>query len=576
MNLLAEQSVQHLRERLARLYGEALAPRLTRRLLVLLQRYQVALGEVRRPGDRLWDQSDTLLITYADTINAPQESPLVTLRRFYEHRLREAIGIVHLLPFFPYSSDDGFSVIDYRAVRPELGGWPAVEALGQRVDLMFDLVLNHVSAQSRWFQHYVNGIAPFRDYFIEADPEDPRLAEVVRPRTTPLLTPVQTPCGERRVWTTFSADQVDFDYRNQDVLFEMLEILLLYVHHGARIVRLDAVAYLWKELGTPCINLPQTHEVVKLFRDVLDLLAPDVLLITETNLPHAQNVSYFGQGDEANLVYQFSLPPLLLHALQRGSAATLREWVASLGEPPPGCSYLNFTASHDGIGVRPLEGLVPDAELAALVEGVERRGGRVSRFRRPDGSERAYELNITYYDALGEPGQVDSDEHVARFLCSQTVMLALRGVPAVYLHALTATHNDYAGVERTGHARAINRRRWGEQELEGLLADPATAAHRVFHEYVRRLALRRARPALHPDGPQRVLDLPEGLLGIEREAPDGSERLLCISNLAAGTRELTLPGGGDGYHELLSDRVVQRGGRRQRLRPYQSLWLLSR
>jgi glycosidase len=413
-------------------------------------------------------------------------------------------------------------------VDPALGSWDDIDALGGDYRLMADLVINHVSGQSHWFRAYCNGLAPERHYFIEVEP-DTDLSAVVRPRTTPLLRAVQTPAGERHVWATFGPDQLDVDFSNPDVLFEYLDILLLYVHHGARIIRLDAIAYLWKEIGTPCIHLPETHEVVKLLRDLLQMLAPGVLLITETNVPHAENLSYFGAGDEAHMVYQFSLPPLLLHALHTGDARCLTDWAANLAPPPAGCTYFNFTASHDGIGVRPLEGLVPPAELDALVAAMEQRGGLVSRRSNPDGSATPYELNITYYDAVGVPG--DREASIRRFLCSQTIAMSLQGIPGIYFNSLLGAGNDLAGVESTGRSRTINRRKWTEAELDGMLAaDSEHQAALVLPEYLRRLELRRMQPAFHPDAPQTVLDLPQGLFGIRRDAADGT-RLWMLANL---------------------------------------------
>lgn len=581
MKLLPESALHQIGERLARLYGGDIAPRLMQRLILLVQRHDLALSKRARPDGVLWDQRDNVLITYGDMVHAPHEDHLATLRRFLSQRLSDSIRIVHLLPFFPYSSDEGFSVMEYREVNPALGGWDEVRDIGEDFDLMFDLVLNHCSSRCCWFEHYMSGIAPYRDYFIEVDPQTD-LSAVVRPRTSALLTPVQTPGGERHVWTTFSADQIDLNFANQDVLFEFIDILLSYVRHGARVIRLDAIAYLWKEIGSSCLNLPQAHEVVKLFRDILEMLAPGVLLLTETNLPHAQNTSYFGDGDEAHMVYQFSLPPLLLHALHTGSTRYLTSWVAALPELPPGCTFLNFTASHDGIGVRPLEGLVPDAELQALADGIYQRGGQISSYTREDGSFRPYEFNITYYDALGEPGHPDSDLHIARFLCSQTVMLALKGVPAIYFHSLTATHNDHVGVDRTGHARAINRRRWDEEELNALLDDTSTATARVFHEYVKLLRLRAQHPAFHPDAGQAVLELEDGLLGVLRTAPDARELMVCVSNLGSDQREFDLGAIATGaglaagrWHELLKDHAIDTGAGTAMvtLGPYQSAWL---
>ncbi len=575
MIILPREPLERLRARLARLYGEAITERLIHRFGLLVGRYQEDT-DWNGSGAPLWDESDAVLITYGDMIRREGEAPLRTLQRFLKRHLVDSLTTVHILPFFPYSSDDGFAVIDYRQVNRELGTWEDVRAIGADFDLMFDLVLNHVSSRSEWFRNYQVGLAPHRHYFIEVEP-DTDLSMVVRPRTSPLLTPTQTPGGERWVWTTFSADQVDLNFANQDVLFEFLDILLFYIEQGARILRLDAIAYLWKEIGTPCINLPQTHEVVKLFRDVVEMLAPGTLLLTETNLPHAENISYFGDGDEAHMVYQFSLPPLLLHAMQFGTTRYLTEWARNLPEPPPGCTFLNFTASHDGIGVRPLEGLVPPEEIQAVVERVRQLGGLVSSRRLPDGSESPYELNITYFDAMGDPVVHDPDLHIRRFLCSQTVQMALQGIPAVYFHSLTASHNDYFGVNQTGQNRAINRGRWSESQLEDLLADGSSVTARVFQEYTRRLQLRAAQPAFHPDAPQRVLDLEDGLFGIERSTD--AQRLLCINNLSPRAMQIpaaSLPAPSSGpWVELLGGRSLPELPESLRLEPYGTLWLSS-
>ncbi|MGB5736517.1 MAG: sugar phosphorylase, partial [Thiohalocapsa sp.] len=459
MRAVDRRVLQRIRQRLGRLYGDEVLARLMHRLDLIVGRYGVGVTCPDGEFCARWDQRDAVLICYGDMIraggiDADGEPPLETLRRFLNERIGDALSAVHVLPFFPYSSDDGFSVIDYRAVDPELGSWHDIQKLGEDYRLMLDLVINHVSSQSHWFRAYCNGMAPERHYFIEVEPEAD-LSAVTRPRSSPLLRSVQTPYGKRWVWCTFSHDQVDVDFTNPDVLFEFLDILLFYVHNGAQIVRLDAIAYLWKEIGTSCVHLPQTHEVVKLLRDVLEMLQPGLVLLTETNVPHAENVSYFGAGDEAHMVYQFSLPPLLLHALSTGNAAYLTHWAANLAPPPAGCTYFNFTASHDGIGVRPLEGLLPQDEFDALVAGVEQRGGLVSRRSNPDGSTTPYELNITYFDAVGVPGDLAAS--VARFLCAQTIAMSLQGVPGIYFNSLLGASNNLAGVEQTGRARTINR-----------------------------------------------------------------------------------------------------------------------
>lgn len=567
MLILPVEIMQRARERLAFLYGDPRASRLLDRLALVAARHLDSLLPPPAPTTR-WDQTDVLLITYGDMVRRPDEPPLVTLRRFLDERVGDAIRDVHLLPIYPSSSDEGFSVIDYRRVDPVLGTWEDVHAIALHRGLMLDLVLNHVSRHSEWFKDYVMGIAPARHFFIEVSPETD-LSAVVRPRATPLLTPTQTRAGLRHVWTTFSEDQIDLNYANPDVLFEFLDILLAYVRHGARFIRLDAVGFLWKEIGTSCMHLPQTHAVVKLFRDLVDMVAPEVCLITETNVPHEENVSYFGDGDEAHIVYQFSLPPLLLHALLTGNGHYLKAWAEQLAPPPPGCTFLNFTASHDGIGVRPLEGIVPGEEVERLVQAVRMRGGRVSMRSGPDGRQVPYELNITWFDALGEPGVEPDERHIRRFLCSQAIMLSLQGIPAIYFHNLVGTRNDYARLERTGQARAINRHRWDADELQRVLDDPGTHHAQVFGEMLHMLRIRRDQPAFHPDTPQQVLDLPESCFGVRRESRPGGQCIDVVANLTDLPQQVHIDGVSG--EDLLAGEGIREG--LIELAPWQVRWI---
>ena len=521
-----------------KLYGPDRVPRLLERLSLLISRYNFLIKRcsAERP---FWDEKCNILITYGDMVSTDDEPPLATLHGFLKDHLADTFTGVHILPFFPYSSDDGFSVIDFREVNPDLGTWEDIERIAHDFTLMVDLVLNHVSSRSQWFEHYLSGIAPEREFFIEMDP-DTDLSSVVRPRTSPVLSPAYTVYGERWVWTTFSSDQIDLNYANPDLLFEMLDILLAYIARGARIIRLDAIAYLWKKVGTSCINLPETHEVVKLMRALTDRVAPCVRILTETNLPHEENISYFGSGDEAHMVYQFPLPPLLLHTLQSGNAGHLSAWAASLGEPPEGCGFLNFTASHDGIGVRPLEGILNDEEIAAVVENVKKCGGLVSSRTGEDGSEKPYELNITWFDAMRDPEDPDNlTAQIRRFMCSQAIMLELRGIPAVYFHSLTATGNFHEGVNQTGMNRTINRRKWRRDELESRLEDRESAASHVFRSYKKLLGIRAGHKAFHPDATQEVMELPDTLFGVKRIAETG-ERLAAVSNVTGKPQTIPL------------------------------------
>ena len=526
-----------------------------------------------RPGkESAFSQTDVILITYGDTLLRGGEPSLQTLQGFLDEHVKDVFSGVHILPFFPYSSDDGFSVIDFFAVRSDLGSWSDIRSIGGHFDLMVDLVVNHVSAESRWFRNYLADRKGFEELAIEVEPAAD-LSMVTRPRSLPLLTEIKKHSGRRaHLWTTFSEDQVDLNYRSLDVLEDMLRVMLFYVSQGAKIIRLDAIAYLWKEIGTACIHLPQTHEMVRLFRKILDRVAPQVVLITETNVPYNENVAYFGNGhDEARMVYNFILPPLLLHALSTGNTRVLTEWIQTLSTPSSETTFFNFTASHDGIGVRPLEGILPSSEIDCLVQRVKRNGGYVSTRRHTDGFESPYEFNINYFDALKDPGVANDPFHIARFLVSQAVILVLPGIPAVYIHSLLGSQNWVSGVDLTGQARAINRERLAVPVLVAELADPRTNRSQVFQAYRKMIRIRRHQPAFHPGADMQIHHLDDRVLAIQRSCHD--QTLISLTNLSAEKLTMILPEIGKNHTltDLLSGVKFNAGA--VCMSPYEVLWL---
>lgn len=492
------------------------------------------LPETNQAGNNL-SENDTILITYGDAVRSKNQNPLQALRRFLVENVQEAINAVHLLPFFPYSSDDGFSVIDFDKVDPNLGTWADIDSLADNYDLMFDAVINHVSVQSKWFQGFLAGSSKYKDYFITVDNEAD-IANVFRPRALPLLTAFKTAKGTKRVWTTFSADQVDLNYQNPRVLIDIVRILLAFVAHGARFIRLDAIAYIWKEPGTSCIHLENAHRVVQFFRAIFDCLAPQVKIITETNVPHAENISYFGDGsNEAQLVYNFSLPPLVLHTFHTQSAKILMRWAKTLETPSDETHFFNFLASHDGIGVTPAQGLISEGAIQGMCDRVEALGGFVSYKDNADGTRSPYELNINYLDALGnlsiekEPITIIAD----RFLASQSIMLALKGVPGIYYHSLLGSRSWKAGARLTGRNRTINREKLELEKLESEISAPNTLRHHVFYGYLEMLKARRffGEGAFDPQGQQTIIDIDDRLMGILRQSANGRSAVLCFTNV---------------------------------------------
>jgi sucrose phosphorylase len=352
---------------------------------------------------------------------------------------------------------------------------------------------------------------------------------------------------------------------------------MFYASLGCRILRLDAVAFLWKKIGTNCLHLSETHEVIKLIRNVIDVVAPEVLILTETNVPHKENISYFGKGDEAHAVYQFSLPPLLLHGLLRGTAEHVSDWATNLAPPPKGCHFLNFTASHDGIGVRPLEGILPTKEILDLAEEIKSTGGRVSMRKMEDGSEFPYELNATFYGALSNKKNTNLGEK--RFLCSQAIALAMKGIPAVYFHSLCGTPNYDKGVKESGQNRRINRRKWDREELNDLLKNQEENSGGIFEWYTRVLRRRASCPAFHPDATQEILDFGKKVFALERKSVDGNQTILCLFNFSSEQVEIKKKEIVLTYFPNEKARDLIKGGEliiekgNITLRPYQALWL---
>lgn len=530
----------------------------------------------RDPGNNLWSEQDALLITYGDSIIDGNYKPLDLLYDFLLRRMEGVLNSVHILPFFPYTSDDGFAVTDFRSVNPRIGDWSDINRIASKFQLMSDLVLNHVSSQSSWFNDYRQDKPPYNQFFFEAYPEDD-VSAVVRPRTTPLLQAIETVNGTRYVWCTFSHDQIDLDFRNPEVLLEFIRIIRLHINNGVRVLRLDAVAFLWKEVGSSSIHLPQTHAVVKLMRLLCNFAEEQVILLTETNVPKAENLSYFGHHDEAHVIYNFPLPPLILHAMMSGTARFLKRWQRGMPPAPLGCTYLNFTASHDGIGMRPAEGVLPVEEQSRVIETVKQAGGLVSMRSLPDGGEAPYEINTTFFEATKRTFAGKDDLHLERFICSQTIVMSLEGIPAFYIHSMLATPNDHEAVTRRGMNRAINRHRWDYPTLNKLLDNSESQNAKVLEMLSELLRMRARQAAFHPNATQFTMPLDDRLFGLWRQSLDRRQSIFALHNVSSAaidveTESLNLIDD-ENWTDLISGRPVDLNAATFTLAPYQCAWI---
>ena len=538
------------------------------------------------------NEKDSVLITYGDQFNKEEKKPLKVLNQFIKRYIGDSISTIHILPFYPYSSDDGFSVIDYEIVDPKLGTWKDIAALGKTHKLMADLVLNHCSAKSMWFKKFLEGDAKFKKFFITADPKED-LSMVFRPRALPLLTPFKTSEGKKYVWTTFSADQVDLNFANPQVLKEMLSIFLLYIKNNISIIRLDAIAYLWKEKGHSCLHHEKTHAVVKLFREVVKVFAPWVIILTETNVPHNENLSYFGNGnDEAQMVYQFALPPLVLDAYIRGSGARLSKWASGLKNFSDTTTFFNFLSSHDGIGVLPSRDILSSEEIENMISSVKERKGLISYKAVKDGQV-PYEMNINYRSAI--TANLTDKAAMKKFISSQSIMIALQGVPGIYIHSIIGSLNYNKGVELTKANRAINREKFNFDSIKDELKRKRSDRAVILSKFKKLLDIKRNEKAFHPQSAQIILPGPGPLLAFLRIPKEGSGKgkasnnggsnaVLCIYNIS-GRILKCFPEWGDielpnssGFTDLVSGKkssalIVSKGSPLVTISAWEFVWL---
>ena len=389
-------------------------------------------------------------------------------------------GGVHLLPFFyPIDgADAGFDPIDHTQVDPRLGGWADVKALSADLEIMGDVIVNHVSIESPQFRDFAarGGASRYAGLFLTLGAVFPQgaterhLTTIYRPRPGLPFTMTALANGEKHVlWTTFTPQQIDIDVRHPEGVAYLDGILDTFAANGIRMVRLDAAGYAIKKAGTSCFMIPETFAFIDAFAAKARRRGIEVLV--ELHSHYRRQIEVAARVD---WVYDFALPPLLLHALLFRTARRLKEWLAI--RPANAITVLD---THDGIGVidvgadpadrRGQPGLVPPAELDRLVESIHERSNGDSRLATGAAASNVdlYQVNCTFYDALGRS---DRD-----YLIARAVQFFLPGIPQVYYVGLLAGGNDLELLARTRVGRDVNRHYYCAGEVEAALRRPVVA-----------------------------------------------------------------------------------------------------
>ena len=504
----------------------------TKAVMARYQENEIILEKRKKYDDQIsLSEKDAILITYGDSLYRKGEMPLRTLHRFLRTFVKNAITGVHILPFYPASSDMGFSVIDYREVRPDLGTWEDIRKIAREYRLMADLIMNHVSSRSKWFKGFLQGDERYSDYFLSFDkPVD--LPKVFRPRIHPLLTGFDTAMGKRYVWTTFSEDQIDLNFHNPKVSLEILDVLLFYLSQGIEIIRLDAIGYVWKDSDTSCVNLPKTHDMVQLLRTVVECVAPYAIIVSEVNFPYKDNVSYLEARHEANMTYHFSLPPIVIDAFANRDTTFLQKETRRIRQD---LVFFNFLASHDGIGLLSAKEILPPSRFHEMLQMTSDHGGLISYKTTPDGKS-PYEMNISFYDAINDPSHPDQEIDVKRFLAANGAMLVDKGVPGIYIHSLLGSRNYLEGVRASGMSRMINREKLSEEDILRDLSNPDASRYQVLEGFLHLLKARNQIEAFHHSVRREVLRSDKRLFIMERQYK--SESLYAVINVSDETIEL--------------------------------------
>jgi len=524
--------------------------------------------------NKLISEKTSIVICYGDSVfNSKQQYQIKGFQNFYQKKLKNYFNTVHFLPFYPSSSDSGFAVKDHYKIDSKIGKWSDISNFAKKNDVMADIVINHSSARGLWFRNFLREKKPGKDYFLTINSKF-NASKVIRPRDHELLKKINIFKKTEYLWRTFSPDQLDLNFKNPAVLLRFIKIMINLVNHGVTIFRLDAIAYLWKESGTKCVNLKQTHEIIKLFRLICSFLNVKTILVTETNLPEKENLSYFGKKDEANWIYNFSLSPLLIHAFLFENSFYLNRWSKQLPSTKLGNNYLNFIASHDGIGMRPAEGILNKKSIRNLLIRLKKNGSKFSYRKIKDKSKKVYEANITVFNALKKS---DTDKegkfYFERYISAHAIMISFEGVPAVYFNSLFGTSNDEAKYIITGNNRDVNRYRWNQKLILNNLKNSKSKQSIFYKSLTNLLSIRKKQKAFHPNASRKTLNIGSKIFCFQRKSIDKKQTIVCLTNLSSKAQYLLLNKKFRNWKNLINQKLYILPNKKLKLEPFQTVWL---
>ena len=541
-----------------------------REIIYLINKY----NKNRKKEDLKINESTSLVICYGNSVTDGNKKSLKVFNKFYKKYLKNNFDSVHFLPFYPSSSDSGFAVKDHYKIEPRLGSWKDVKLISKNCNLMADLVINHSSARGLWFSNFLKNKSPGKDYFFTVD-KNFNSKKVIRPREHKLLKKIKLSNETKYLWRTFSPDQIDLNFKNPKVLIRFIKIIFNLINNGVRIFRLDAIAYLWKENGNTCINHTNTHNIIKFIRLVFNLLKTECIIITETNLPEKENLSYFGNNDEANWIYNFSLAPILVYSLLFEDSNKITKWSKNFPIAKLNNNYLNFIASHDGIGMRPIEGILSTNTQKKFLSRLKKNGGEFS-YRKVQGvKKKVYEANITLFNAF-KCSDFDKSGIFGfeRYMAAHTIMISFDGIPAIYFNSMFGNSNDNSKYIISGNKRDLNRYRWNKDKIEDHLKDQNSKQNKYYKNLSNILAIRGKQKAFHPNAIRKTLKLGANFFGIKRVSTDNKQSIYCITNMTSKLQLLKVNKNIFYKRNLFNSKLTKKSGKIQ-FEPFQTVWLTN-